>query len=176
MRKWVYVFFAILCVFSIILFCIFNFFLYPKKFSNYITYYSNEYGVDRALVYAIIKTESDFDSKAVSSAGAMGLMQIMPRTGEALAKMLGEEFNQEMLYDPETNIRYGTYYLKYLFEKFESIDIVICAYNAGEGVVKNWIDENGKLVVEKINYSETKNYYFKVKRLFNVYSSSSYFE
>ncbi len=172
MKKSVLILFGVICVVSLVLFSIFNFAVYPRKYENFVVKYSEEYDLETSLVYAIIKTESNFDSNAKSNAGAMGLMQIMPTTAKWIAQELGEEIDMLSLFDEERNIKYGCFYLKYLFNKFSDFDVVICAYNAGEGAVRNWIDENGKLVVEKINFPETKNYYLKVKSFMNVYESN----
>ena len=156
-------------------FLLFNFALFPTKYKNYVTFYSDKYGLDKALVYAVIKTESGFDSGAISPSNARGLMQVIESTGRWIASELDEEFEVNNLFDPETNIRYGCFYLSYLFEKFADIDIVICAYNAGETAVRNWLDEDGKLDYDKVTYSETKNYYKKVKGYYNVYKNHKIF-
>ncbi len=166
------VLFVILCVVSVITFVIFNFFLQNKKYTNVVTIYANKYELDVSLVYAIIKTESNFDKKAVSKSGALGLMQIIPSTAKWIASELDESYDKNKMFEPETNIKYGCYYLKYLFDKFENIDIVICAYNAGENAVLKWIDDNGVLNKNKIDYAETKNYLDKVKVYYKVYKSS----
>lgn len=151
------------------MFCIFNFVLYPKKYNNFVTAYANNYNLPTALVYAVIKTESNFDNNAKSPAGAMGLMQLIPATAKWIAGKFTEIYEENKMYDPETNIKYGCFYLNYLYEKFKNFDVVICAYNAGEVAVKKWLDENGNLVEAKIDYKETKNYYLKVKGYYNVY-------
>lgn len=172
MRKKIIILFSGICFFVALIFIVFNFIIFPTKYKNLVVGYSKEYELDCALVYAIIKTESNFDKKATSSAGAMGLMQIMPTTGEWLAKEVGlDNFVTSELYDPEINIRLGCCYLNYLSKKFNDFKAVICAYNAGEGVVKNWIDENGKLVESKINYKETRNYLKKVVGYYNIYKN-----
>ena len=75
------------------------------------------------------------------------------------------------MFNPETNIKYGCFYLKYLFDKFERQDVVICAYNAGEGVIRDWLDEQGNLVKEKISYEETRNYLKKVSEYYEYYKN-----
>lgn len=171
-NKIILIVFSVILVFVIALFLIFNFVLYPKKYSNYISEYSSEYNIESALVYAIIKAESDFDKTAKSSAGAIGLMQILPSTGRYIASALNEQFEENNLFEPKTNIRYGCYYLRYLFDRFDDTHAVICAYNAGEGVVRKWLDEDGKLDETKISYSETKTYFRKVKDYYAVYKNS----
>lgn len=144
--------------------------MFPRKYKNYVTKQSKNFNLDEALVYAIIKTESDFNKKAVSKSGAIGLMQILPKTARWIASELGEDYNDEKLFIPEINVKYGCFYLNYLFKKFDQTDIVICAYNAGEGKVLDWI-ENGKLNEKLIDYSETKNYLKRVKDYYKVYKN-----
>lgn len=158
-----------ICIFA--LFSIFNFVLFPKKYKNFVVYYSEKYSLEISLVYAIIKTESNFDKTAVSNSNAMGLMQIIPSTAKWIAESLGEEYSDGMLFDAETNIRFGCFYLNYLFNKFNDVGTVICAYNAGESVVRNWFDNSGKVDVEKITFLETKNYYKKVIGYYNIYKN-----
>ena len=74
------------------------------------------------------------------------------------------------MFEPEVNIRYGCFYLKYLFDKFKTPEIVICAYNAGEGKVLEWIDE-GNLDRDEIDYEETRNYLAKVERFYRIYNN-----
>lgn len=169
MKKSILILFASVCTLTLILFVIFNFVLYPKKYKNYVLAYSNEFKLETALVYAVIKTESNFDANAKSYAGAIGLMQIIPSTAKWIASEFDENYEEEKLYAPETNIKYGCFYLNYLKQKFSDIDAVICAYNAGETVVKSWLDENGKLNENKIKFEETKNYLKKVKKYYRVY-------
>jgi soluble lytic murein transglycosylase len=144
--------------------------LVPKKYKNYVFKYSNEFGLDLNLVYSIIKVESDFKTNAVSKSGALGLMQILPSTAKWIAKELGEEYLKEKMFEPETNILYGCFYLDYLFDRFGDMEIVICAYNAGEGKVLDWI-ENGKLERNEIDYEETRNYLAKVEKYYRIYKS-----
>lgn len=170
-KKVLCVFFSLVLV-SAILFVVFNFFVYKKKYSNFVIAYSRQYNLEEALVYAVIKTESNFDKTAVSKSGALGLMQIIPNTAKWIAEELGDDYDLYKMFEPETNIRYGCFYLRYLFDKFNDLRVVVAAYNAGETVVTNWI-ENGELILEKINYKETKNYVTKVMGYYRVYKSSA---
>lgn len=163
---------SIVILFSFGLFI--NLWLAPKKYKNFVVTFSDDYDLDIALVYSIIKVESDFDKDAVSKSGAMGLMQILPSTAKWIAKELGVDFEKQNLFEPELNIRFGCYYLRYLFDKFYDREIVICAYNAGEGKVQDWI-YNGKIDKSKIDYTETKNYLMKVNSYFSVYKSKLVF-
>lgn len=99
--------------------------------------YCDKYSVEPSLVLSVIWTESKFRPRAVSGAGAVGLMQLLPSTAEYVASMLGVEFDEDKLYEPEYNIMLGTKYLAYLGERFEG-DYVLAAYNAGEGRVSKW--------------------------------------
>jgi len=111
----------------------------------------------------VIWTESKFDERAVSQKGAMGLMQIMPATGEWLAGKIGEDFNEERLFCPEFNIRLGVFYLRYLLDKFECEERALAAYNAGEGNVRKW--EDGE-----IRFRETRDFVRRVRISRKIYS------
>ena len=103
---------------------------HPKDYSEYIEVYADAYAVPPHIVYAVIDVESDFDSAAVSKAGAVGLMQMMPSTFRWLTDdMLGESLADEMLYDPETNVRYGVYYLRRLYDRYGDWTTACAAYN-----------------------------------------------
>lgn len=146
---------------------------YPLEFIDYIEGASHDFGVPKKIIYAVIKTESDFLSNAESKAGAIGLMQITPATFEEISKKLGDSYERGMMYDPQTNIRYGTYYLSYLYRIYADWDLVFAAYNAGMGNVSQWLDdpehtdEDGKLV--NIPFRETEQYIKKVNDTINKY-------
>jgi len=171
MKRTILIIFVIICLIFSIVFFLFKF-MFPKTYSNYVFSYSNQYQLEPALVFSIIKAESGFNEKAVSKSGAMGLMQLLPATAKWIATELGDEFENDNLLDPETNIKYGCYYLNYLKNKFNNIEVVICAYNAGESVVRNWISSNGTIEDDNIEYAETKNYLRKVKFYYSIYENS----
>ena len=170
MKKKIYGIFLVSVVVLFLFSCLFFVFMFPKRYENYIVEYSNEFGLEKELVYAVIKVESDFKKDAVSKSGALGLMQILPSTAKWIAKELGEDYLDEKMFEPKTNIKFGCFYLNYLFEKFDSLEVVICAYNAGEGNVLEWI-ENGRLEKDKIDFEETRNYLKKVEKYYRVYKS-----
>ena len=153
---------------------------YCREYSDYVTKYSEEYVVPEYVVYAVIKTESDFESNAVSSAGAIGLMQIMPNTFATLVSQTKEGYAEGMLYDPQTNIKYGVYYIAQLFAKYGNWDTTFAAYNAGPGSVDQWLadpqytDENGRL--KSIPYEETEAYVKKVNTAIDAYKRLYYAE
>lgn len=150
----------------------------PEEYVPFVEQYADEFAVPVDLVYAVIKTESGFDSSAVSGKGAIGLMQMMPATFEWLTDdILREYLGIGMLYDPETNIKYGTYYLSRLYNRFGDWDTALAAYNGGEGNVSEWLkdkkysDDGIKLKTDKIpdEFSETKNYVKKVNKALKKY-------
>ena len=164
--------FAIVSAATLVLFVVFNFVVFKRKYQSQVARFAEDFDIDPALVYAIIKVESNFKKDAVSSAGAIGLMQIIPSTAKWIAGELGENFDKENLFDPETNIKYGCFYLNYLYSKFEKMSAVLCAYNAGESVAIFWVDESGEIDEDKITYPETKNYLKKVQSYYKVYKNS----
>lgn len=163
---------SILCAVVFVCFlsvCSFNI-LFPLKFKNLIKSYAKEENISASFVASIIKTESNFNSSAVSNKGAIGLMQILPSTGKWIyEKYYGENFNEQMLYNAKTNIKIGVKYLSYLFEKYDDEVSVLACYNAGEGVVKGWIGGGEKLEKTQIQFEETKKYVQKVQNAEKIY-------
>lgn len=147
-------------------------FFVPKKYASLVVRYSEEYGLEEELVFAVIRSESNFDKNAVSRAGAVGLMQIMPSTALFIWKSMGETDTPNLTL-PENNIAAGTWYLKYLSEKFSDLDTLLAAYNAGEGIVRKWLNESeystDKSSLENIPYRETREYVGRVKKFYNYY-------
>ena len=142
----------------------------PKKYSDYVARYAAEYGVEEELAYAVIRAESNFREDAVSPAGARGLMQLMPSTAQFISECVGEDLSPD---DPQDNIRMGVWYLSYLAGKFGGQTEVLAAYNAGEGSVRQWLNdprfsENG-MALSEIPLSETKQYVRRVKKFYNYY-------
>ena len=138
-------------------------------------------GVDPALVHAFIRQESQFDPNAVSSAGALGLMQIMPATGTHTAKKNGIMHNTSWLTaKPEHNVQIGTFYIQELLKKYNGcMPLVISAYNAGPGRANQWMNAMGNPCsgqvdmidwMESIPIYETRNYVQRVMEGYAVYS------
>ena len=127
-----------------------------------------ESGLDSALVYAVMRTESGFDEDALSRAGAVGLMQIKPSTAEFICEKEGIAFEAERLTEGEYNVRVGCLYLKYLLGRFAVRETALAAYNAGEGTVREWLADkqysDDGISLKKIPYPETKEYLKKVER------------
>ena len=148
---------------------------YPLKYEELILKYAKQYDLDPYFVCAVIWTESKFDPDAESSKGAIGLMQILPDTGEWIAgKIKMEGFSAEKLTDPETNIRLGCWYLSYLEDKFDGdITNIAAGYNAGPAKVEQWLKDekyssDGKRL-ENIPYEETENYVKRERQSYEIY-------
>jgi soluble lytic murein transglycosylase len=151
---------------------------YPKRYSDAVELASLEFGVSENLLYAIIKAESDFKADAVSNAGAIGLMQIMPKTFEEdIRPKLGiEKSADEALKNYMLNVRSGAYYFAYLYDYCGDIETALAMYNAGIGTVRSWLKEkeyskNGReIIVDKIPYEETRTYVLRVMYYFEKYN------
>lgn len=148
---------------------------YPLKYTSLVDAACEEKNLDRALVYAIIRTESGFNPDAQSNVGARGLMQMMPDAYDWVHMRMGREseLDYEQLYDPAVNVEYGTEMLRLLFDEFETQTNVLCAYHAGWGSVKKWLADsayapNGK-TVSNIPFEDTAHYVSKVNRAAEVY-------
>ncbi|MBO7311015.1 MAG: lytic transglycosylase domain-containing protein [Clostridia bacterium] len=154
---------------------------HPNTYLEYVRQYAYEYNIPEPVIFAMIKVESDFDPQAESYAGACGLMQIMPKTFEWLTsdEHLGEHLHKNEIFDAEVNIRYGTYYLNYLYLKFDrNLDTALAAYNAGEGNVAKWLEDeeysDGKGNLIKIPFEETEKYVKKVNNEIDAYKKYYY--
>ncbi len=155
----------------------YNFFLkkaYPIEYDEYVSKYSEKYNVEKALVFAVIKSESNFREEAQSKAGAIGLMQIMPETFEWLKKhhKLWDIENNNLI-DPEINIKCGVYLISLLQKRYESDEVAISAYNAGLGNVDKWLMNknysiDGKTLI-KIPYKDTAAYVKNVLKSREIY-------
>lgn len=163
---------------SILLFRAFGLELfYPLKYSKLVERYSEENNLDKMLVYAIIKAESNFEPSITSHSGAMGLMQIMNDTAKEIAEELEYDFaTKEVLYQPEVNIMIGTKYFANLLQIYNNnINIALAAYNAGIGNVNKWIKEGiikeDGSDIENIPFKETNNYVRKILRDYKIYKS-----
>ena len=131
--------------------------LYPRRYSEYVSRYSTEYGVEEYVVYSVIRAESGFDRNAVSPKGACGLMQLMPDTYAWLTELRREEGGD--IFDPDENIKYGVYYLSLLYGKYGNWAHALCAYNAGMGNVDRWLSKKPF----EIPFPETKEYVNKLE-------------
>ena len=121
---------------------------YPLKYRDIIETQAEKYSIDPAFLYGMIRTESNFNPDAESSAGARGLMQIMPATFD--------------WYDPQVNVEYGVYFLSILWEEYDDETVILSAYNAGMGNVDQWLSEeehsSDGVTLHDIPYGETEQY------------------
>lgn len=151
--------------------------LYPRHYTEYVTRYAEKYDVPANLIYAVIDTESGFRADAISSVGAVGLMQLMPVTFEWLTEyQLRENLPARNISDPETNVRYGVFYLRWLYDRYGHWEEACAAYNAGHGKVDKWLQDNeltdkdGRLLLDRIPVGETRAYVKKVENAYNAYA------
>jgi soluble lytic murein transglycosylase len=139
---------------------------YPLKYEQIVRGHAKNYDLDPALLAAVIYQESKFRKNAKSSSGAIGLMQLKPETAEGIAiRTGGSRFRTSDLYDPEINIRYGSWYLRHLLDKYHDEKLALAAYNAGQRNVDRWREEG-----KGIQFSETRAYVDKVEHLKGVYA------
>lgn len=156
--------------------------LCPLSYNEYVEKAAKDYNLSPALIYGIIRTESNFNPDAGSVAGACGLMQIMPETFDHYMMLRGEtgKYTAEDLFDPAVNIDYGSYILHHHIEMFGDEKTAVAAYNAGAGSVEQWLDDpnispDGKtLNCDNIPYEETRNYVVKVEDAKDKYNELYY--
>ena len=138
---------------------------YPLKYKEEVIHYSQEFGLDNRLIFSMIREESGFNKRANS------LMQITDKTANFIAKSLGvEEYD---LYNADTNIRFGCFYVGYLKNKFINYQTLVAAYNAGEGRVYEWLKDNrysdDGITLKYIPYQETRAHVEKIQKTFEKY-------
>lgn len=150
---------------------------HPLRFADLIVAYSLAQGLDPALVSAVILCESSFDPQAESRLGARGLMQLMEDTAQWVAHKLdedGDAYSFDLLYQPETSIRFGTWYLGYLSRRFGGDPTkIVCAYHAGQGNVDAWLKNpaysSDGVTLDVIPTENTAAYAARVLRARDVY-------
>lgn len=149
--------------------------LYPRGFQEYVEQYSREYRVDQNLIYAVAKTESNFNPQAHSNADARGVMQMTKDAFEWVQYRMGDESNVTYadIFDPEVSIQYGTYMLKLLLEEMGTEQLAVCSYHAGMSNVNSWLEKQDYskdgVVIDKIPYSDTEWYHDKVFETKEIY-------
>ncbi|MEK7841118.1 MAG: transglycosylase SLT domain-containing protein, partial [Deltaproteobacteria bacterium] len=150
---------------------------FPEGYKELVESAANELQIDPLLVYAVMMQESEFDEKAVSGAGAVGLLQIMPGTGEMIARKLSHPlFKEDKLFLPAINISFGAWYLKTMITRFKgNLPLAVAAYNAGPNAVDEWLKKWGRLdadeFVENIPYQETRKYVERVIGYYEAYKT-----
>lgn len=149
---------------------------YPKAYGDFVQKFAKEFQIPQELIWGIMRAESSFKRDAVSPVGALGLMQVMPYTGQKVSYLLGDKkFNAYDLLQPEHAVRIGSRYLKRLMDKFDQmIPLVAAGYNAGPHRVKNWLLNFGNLdmdeFIDHIPFLETRNYVKRVVSNAHIYA------
>lgn len=149
--------------------------LYPRPYEELVQREAQEFSLDSNLIYAVMRTESRFHAEAKSHAGAQGLMQLTPATFQWIASLYPPENGGGNVLDPSDNIHCGCALLRLLLNEFGSLDVALCAYNAGMGNVEAWLAESkyshdGESL-HTIPYPETDSYVKKVKKAMERYEA-----
>ena len=147
---------------------------HPLKYQTYVEKYSAQNGIDKYLVYAVIKTESGFKTDAVSNVGARGLMQIMEETFDWIKyKRDDDDAVYFDMYNAQKNIDYGCWLLGYLYEEFGTIEATAAAYHAGRGTVNEWLSDkrysSDGVHLEVIPTTDTAHYVDKITNALKTY-------
>ena len=145
---------------------------YPLKYQEYVEEYAQQFGIDKYLLYAVIKTESSFDPDAKSSAGAIGLTQITEETFSWIKLKLcpGEDLVFEDLYKPDISIRFGAYYFSRCMDRYSgSVETAAAAYHSGWGTVDKLLAQQGTKVLVTFPYEQMSNYVYKINKAYASY-------
>jgi soluble lytic murein transglycosylase len=142
---------------------------YPLEYEHIVSAHARNYDLDPTLLAAVIYAESRFDADVESSAGAVGLMQLLPETARGIAlRTGGAKFVVSDLRDPEINVRYGSWYLNHLRSRYHGdMRLALAAYHAGQGNVDDWLASG-----RGIAFPETRDYVDEVERVRQVYADA----
>ena len=152
-------------------------YVYPVRYAEYVEKYSDENNIDKYFVYAIIRTESNFDEKAESGVGARGLMQLMNDAFDWVKYRMNDERNigYSDMFTAEYNIEYGTYLISMLYNEYGDKRTALAAYHSGRGNVNKWLEDkdysdDGK-TLKKYPSPTTEHYVNKVMTAYNGYTN-----
>lgn len=152
-------------------------YVYPIKYGSCVEKASYETGLDKYLIYAVIKTESNFNPEATSDVGARGLMQLMEDAFEWVKFRMNDErkVSYEDMYSPEYNVEYGSYLLKLLYDEYGDVETAVAAYHSGRGSVNEWLkneeySSDGK-TLDNIPSDTTAHYVNKVMKAYEAYTN-----
>ena len=142
---------------------------YPLEYEGIIKAHARNYDLQPELLAAVIYAESRFQPEVVSPAGAVGLMQLLPETAKGIAlRTGGHRFVVSDLRDPEINVRYGSWYLDHLRDRYGGdLRLALAAYHAGQGNVDDWLEAGGGIA-----FPETREYVDEVIRVRDVYAKA----
>lgn len=150
---------------------------YPQRFTEYVEYYAGKYGIDPMILYAFIRTESNFDPNADSDAGARGLMQITEVTFDWIKMKIAptENLTFDDLYDPETNIRFGSYFVSYCLDRYSGhLATAAAAYHSGVGTVDGLLGQEvystDGVTLDHYPYPQMRLYVKKITESYQHYS------
>jgi len=147
--------------------------LYPLPYKDTIVTYARRERLDPLLVAAITRVESKFYPRARSEQGARGLMQLMPDTARLAAGHLGLPYDEDRLFNPEYNLRLGTWYLARLVQEFGNLIPALAAYNGGRGNVHNWLEQGiwdgSSINLSRVPYPETREFVRQVLQDYRAY-------
>ena len=148
--------------------------LFPQPFWLVLKKFASQNALDPYLVASLIRQESEFNPSAVSKANAVGLMQLLPKVGSAVAKQAKlRHFSATQLFTPEINLQLGTRYFRQMVDKFGTFEYALAAYNAGSNRVDDWLGQgkyrDSQEFVESIPFTETREYVQAILRNANVY-------
>ena len=150
---------------------------YPQRFTEYVEYYAGKYGIDPMILYAFIRTESNFDPNADSDAGARGLMQITEVTFDWIKMKIApkESLTFDDLYDPETNIRFGSYFVSYCLDRYSGhLATAAAAYHSGVGTVDGLLGQEAYstdgVTLDHYPYPQMRLYVKKITESYQHYS------
>jgi len=139
---------------------------YPLRYEELIVGHAENYRLEPQLLAAVIYQESKFEADARSSSGAIGLMQLLPETGQGIADRTGgKRWKPDDLLNPELNIRYGSWYLRHLLDKYGDEALALAAYNAGQANVDEWRAHG-----DGIRFEETRHYVERIAELKRMYA------
>lgn len=149
---------------------------YPRRYSEYVEYYAGKYKIDPLILYSFIRTESDFNPNAQSGVGARGLMQITEETFDWIKTKIAptESLTFDSLYDPETNIRFGTYFVSYCLLRYQQdLATAAAAYHSGWGTVDDLLAQeeysaDGK-TLDHYPYPQMRQYVRKITHSYQRY-------
>lgn len=141
---------------------------FPLEYEAIVVGHAKNYELDPALLAAVIYRESKYDARAESPSGAIGLMQLLPSTAKGIALHTGgTKFELADLYDPELNVRYGSFYLRRLLRKYGDERLALAAYNAGQANVDEWLAHG-----DGIAFPETREYVEDVLEVREIYAGA----
>ena len=142
---------------------------YPLEYEQIVTAHARNYDLEPELLAAVIYAESRYQPDVVSSAGAVGLMQLLPETAKGIAlRTGGDRFVISDLRNPEINVRYGAWYLDHLRDRYDGdLRLALAAYHGGQGNVDRWLAEGGGIA-----FPETRDYVDEVMRVRGVYAKA----